>query len=118
MNALRELLSNELREPSEKFIRFMAGDVYSGRVTERIVEQFRDLLKRSFQQLVSDMVTERLKSALQKEATEAKEIKEEQEANEPPRKRPRLRPWIQRRRNLSGTYWIRTSDLMRVKHAL
>jgi hypothetical protein len=80
MNALRELLSNELREPSEKFIRFMAGDVYSGRVTERIVEQFRDLLKRSFQQLVSDMVTERLKSALQKEATEAKEIKEEQEA--------------------------------------
>jgi len=80
MNELRVMLSQELREPSDKFIRFMAGDVYPGRVTERIVDQFRDLLKRSFQQLVSDMVTERLKSALQKEAKEAQEIKEEQEA--------------------------------------
>ena len=80
MNELRSLLNQELKEPSEKFIRFMAGNVYPGRITERIVDQFRDLLKRSFQQLVSDMVTERLKSALQKEANEAKEIKDEQEA--------------------------------------
>jgi hypothetical protein len=81
MNELRSLLNTELRDPSEKFVRYLAGNIYKGRITERIVIQFTDLVKRSFHQLLSDMVTERLKAALHKEATEAKEQADQQAVN-------------------------------------
>lgn len=80
MNELRALFVRQLREPDEKFVRFMAGEVYQGRVTSNVVTTFTDLVKRSFNQLMSDMVTERLKTALKKEAAEAKEQEDEQAA--------------------------------------
>ena len=80
MNELKVLLANELRSPSEKFVRHCASDIYPGRITEKVVVQFTELVKRSFQQMISDMVTERLKTALQKEVAEEASLAEQQAA--------------------------------------
>jgi hypothetical protein len=68
MNEIKSLLIAELNHPSEAFVRHLAKQIYSGVVTAKIIEQFTPLTKKSFVQLVNDMITERLKSALSKES--------------------------------------------------
>ena len=67
MNELKHLLHQELTEPTPEFVKYFASKVYSGRVTEKILEQFTELTKKSVQHYISDLITERLKTALSKE---------------------------------------------------
>lgn len=66
-NELKKIIHNELTEPSEEFIRFLAKQVYNGQVNSKVVDMFRNLIKASFQQYLSDNITDRLKNALTKE---------------------------------------------------
>lgn len=71
--ALRALLVSEFKTPSEPFVRLFAKQVYNGPVTDKVIFQFTDLLRRSMQILLSEMVSDRLKSALDQEAKTVKE---------------------------------------------
>lgn len=71
--ALRTLLVSEFKSPSEAFVRLFAKQVYSGPVTDKVIFQFTDLLRRSMQVMLSEMVSDRLKSALDQEAKTVKE---------------------------------------------
>lgn len=64
---IKAILSNELKSPSEDFVRFFAQKVYPKKITSNIIFQFSDLVKKSVQHLISDMITDRLKSAIDKE---------------------------------------------------
>jgi hypothetical protein len=64
---IKNILSNELKSPSEEFIRFFTQKVYPKKVTSNVIFQFSDLVKKSIQSLITDMITERLKSAIGKE---------------------------------------------------
>lgn len=67
MNELKNLIQFELSNPSGEFVRHFAKQVYPSVVTAKVLEQFTSLIKKSIQQHISDLITERLKSALQKE---------------------------------------------------
>lgn len=67
MNELKILISSEFQNPSEGFVKLFARLIYRGVLTAKIVEQFAALTKKSIQQYINDLITERLKSALQKE---------------------------------------------------
>lgn len=71
--SIRTLINNELEEPSEDFVRHFAKQVYSGRLTEKVMEQFTDIVKKTFNNVFKDQVNERLHSALKKEEEAAKE---------------------------------------------
>lgn len=64
---IKAILSNELKAPSEEFVRFFTQKVYPKKVTANVIFQFSDLVKKSVQHLITDMITERLKSAINKE---------------------------------------------------
>ncbi|SMC79093.1 type I restriction endonuclease [Moheibacter sediminis] len=66
-NELKKIIHSELTEPSDDFIRYLAKQVYTGQVNAKIIELFRNLIKASFQQYLSDNITDRLKNALTKE---------------------------------------------------
>jgi predicted type IV restriction endonuclease len=66
-NELKAIIVNELRQPSADFVKFLTNQVYTGRITDKVMLQFNDLVKRSCQQVISDMITERLKNALDQE---------------------------------------------------
>jgi len=68
---LKAIISNELKSPSEDFVRFFAKKVYPKTVTSNVLFQFTDLVKKSAHQVISDMITDRLKSAIDKEAETA-----------------------------------------------
>ena len=74
-NELKFILMNEFSAPSESFVRFLSGQVYNGKITSKIITQFTGIAKKTINQMLSDMINERLKSALEKEneATKAQE---------------------------------------------
>ncbi|WP_320111397.1 type I restriction endonuclease [Draconibacterium orientale] len=81
--AFKQLFQQELNEPSEEFVKFFAKQIYSGRLTEKVLEQFNDIVKKSLQQSLKDIVSDRLTSALKKEEDttvqpEPDELKEEE----------------------------------------
>lgn len=77
-NELRTLLSAEFANPSPDFVRHFAKQVFPSIVTAKVLDQFTHLIKKSIQQNISDLITERLKTALTKED----EVNKEQEAFE------------------------------------
>ena len=72
-NELKQLLQQELTNPSAEFVKHFARQVYPSVVTAKVLEQFTNLTKKSIQQHISDLITERLKTALTKEDEAIKE---------------------------------------------
>jgi predicted type IV restriction endonuclease len=66
-NEVKIILNKEFKEPSVDFIRFFVNQVYLGRATEKIMKHFSEIVLISCQQFLSDLITERLKTALDKE---------------------------------------------------
>ncbi len=73
MNELKQLLHQELNNPTPDFVKYFAKQVYPSIITAKVLELFTTLIKKSVQQYISDLITERLKTALTKEDEAAKE---------------------------------------------
>lgn len=78
-NELKQLLQQELSMPSPDFVKYFAKQVYPGFITAKVLDQFTNLTKKSIQQHISDLITERLKTALTKEDEKTKEQEQIQE---------------------------------------
>ena len=61
---IKRILMEQLTDPSDDFVRFFASQVYPGRMTQSAREQFSEMTKRAFHQLIADRISDRLKSAL------------------------------------------------------
>jgi hypothetical protein len=61
---VKRILSQEINQPSEDFVRFFAAQVYPGRMTQKMREQFTEVTKKALHQFISERVSDRLKSAL------------------------------------------------------
>jgi hypothetical protein len=83
---IKRILNQELNQPSEEFVRFFTAQVYPGRMTQSIREQFTEITWKAFQQFISEKVSDRLKSALaqEQEATRAAAPVEEAAAEQGP----------------------------------
>ena len=70
MNEIMSIISSEMVNPTDWFVRAIARQVLSpsGKmVTAKVIEQFTSFIKQAFSQVINDMVTERLKTALSRE---------------------------------------------------
>nr|WP_321028749.1 type I restriction endonuclease [Bacteroides nordii] len=64
---LKGIIAKEFVNPSPEFVKFFAKQVYDGVITAKLLDQFTSLTKRSISTYVSDLISERLKSALKTE---------------------------------------------------
>lgn len=79
-NEIKTILVNELNAPTESFVKYFISRVYQGRATEKVLAQFTEIVKKSYSQFISDMINDRLKTALDKEnAKEQAQTKLEEE---------------------------------------
>ncbi len=62
--AIKRVLQQQLQQPSEDFVRFIASEVYQGRLTQSIKDQFAQTTHRALKQFISEQVNARLTSAL------------------------------------------------------
>jgi len=75
-NEIKGLLTIEINEPSPNFVKFFVSQVYTGKATEKVMTQFTEIVKRSLNQFISDIISDRLKSALEKEnVKDAEQVK-------------------------------------------
>lgn len=63
-NAIRSYIVSQSTDPTDDFVKFVTKQVYSGMVTKNVIEDFRPMIQRAFQQYTNDYVNERLKSAI------------------------------------------------------
>ncbi len=68
--AIKKILEEELENPSESFVRFFASQIFDGRLTKPVMEQFTNIVKEARKQFVNEKINERLKSALSANETE------------------------------------------------
>ena len=65
--AIRQILAEQWSEPSDDFIRFLVSQVYSGRFTKTVRDEFAAIVKKALQQFLKERINQRLESALAKE---------------------------------------------------
>ena len=63
-NQIKQLLVKQLESPSDEFVTYVLNNVYDGRKTQKIIEDFRGTVKKSFVQFINEQVNDRLKTAL------------------------------------------------------
>jgi len=78
MNELKAFINIEFQNPTDGFVRYFAKQAYSGVLTAKLMEQFTALTKKSIQQYINDLITERLKSALKKENADEQNATEQE----------------------------------------
>ncbi|MCK5535227.1 MAG: type I restriction enzyme HsdR N-terminal domain-containing protein [Bacteroidales bacterium] len=73
---IKLILESQLKQPSNDFVRFFTFQVYSGRMTKNVLDQFQEITKRAFKQFISEEIEKRLKSVLDKDKNQVEcEIK-------------------------------------------
>ncbi|GKU24355.1 endonuclease [Clostridium folliculivorans] len=61
---IKAQLNIQLNNPTDDFVRFIINSFYQGMKTQNVIEKFRPIVKKSFQQFISDFMNEKLKSIL------------------------------------------------------
>ncbi len=75
---IKKQINAELENPSNEFTKLFANKVYNGRLTEKVVDEFKDLVQKSLNQFISEKINDRLNAAITKET-----IKQQDEQIEP-----------------------------------
>lgn len=66
-NGIKRILNEELKNPSEDFVKFFVKQVYSGTITKAVKEQFTQIIKQAFQHFINDRIGDRFKMVLEYE---------------------------------------------------
>jgi hypothetical protein len=61
---IRRIMAEQMQEPSDEFVKFFASQVYHGRMTQAVREQFAQFTRQALKQYINDQINERLKTAL------------------------------------------------------
>ena len=76
VNAFRSLIVSLSLNPTDEFVKFLTKMVYDGVATRNVIDAFRPMIQRAFQQFTNDYVNERLKSAITPEVPSVSEPKQ------------------------------------------
>lgn len=64
LNNLKLFLSENLNEPTESFIAYLVSQIYDGIKTKSTLEKFSPIIKKGFNQFITERVNEKLSAAL------------------------------------------------------
>lgn len=62
---MKKVLTKELSNPSDDFIRFMLKDIYSGMKTQNVIDKFKSTTKKAFAQFINDTLNDRFKAVIE-----------------------------------------------------
>ena len=63
-NAIKKVFAAETENPSDAFIRLFTAQIYDGRLTQPVIEEFSPIIKQGWKQFLTSKINSRLKSAL------------------------------------------------------
>jgi hypothetical protein len=68
---IKRIMGEQLQEPTDDFVRFFVAQVYAGKITQSVREQFTPMVRQALRHFINDQINDRLKTALASEATVA-----------------------------------------------
>jgi hypothetical protein len=77
---IKNFLAAQLINPSDDFVKILAKQVYSGTIWQNVLDQFRGITKRAFNQFINEEFNARLKSVLNNDSTDTADINTPQSA--------------------------------------
>ena len=69
MSEVKKVIRSEFTEPSPEFVKMLTKRVYEGMVTQKVLDQFTDIVQRALKSHINDVLSEKLGIAIK--ATEA-----------------------------------------------
>lgn len=75
---IKHFLTEQWEEPNDEFIKFVLSDVYQGIKTKRVIDNFRDIVKKSLTQFVNERVNDKLQQALNSSGTREEPLEKEE----------------------------------------
>lgn len=61
---IKQYLASQWEQPSEDFIRVILNEIYQGVKTKKVLDNFKEIVKKSLNQFVNDKVNDKLQKAL------------------------------------------------------
>jgi hypothetical protein len=62
--AIKNLFSNQLKEPTDDFVKHILSGVYDGVKTQSVIDKFRGIVKKSLNDYISELMNEKISTAL------------------------------------------------------
>lgn len=81
---LKKAFTAEFESPSDGFIRFFISDIYDGQKTQKVIDKFKPIIKKSFSGFINDMVNQKISSALAKDEEDLQDTSPEPQESDKP----------------------------------
>lgn len=78
----RAYFSNQLQDPNDDFLKLFISQVYSGRITQSVLEKFRPILRKALNGYINELMNDKIKSALSIEEKDTEESDPDQQSNQ------------------------------------
>jgi hypothetical protein len=75
-NEFKQIINEQLQNPTDEFVKLFLSASYSGRHTQAVIERFRPILKKSLNDYINETMNQKIKSALD-QADKTEEISED-----------------------------------------
>lgn len=80
---IKELMEKELNNPSDDLVKLILSSVYEGQKNQKVIDKFRPIVKKALNSFISELLNQKISSALN---TENKKEEADNEAPEPEEK--------------------------------
>ncbi|MEG0550565.1 MAG: type I restriction endonuclease [Vagococcus sp.] len=78
INALKSYMNEQFESPSEDFVRFLSNNIYEGVKTKQVIDKFTPIVKKGLNQIITEIVNDKLSSALNT-SVEVKEVESKEQ---------------------------------------
>ncbi len=62
--SIKLLFANQLKEPSDDFVKYFLSEIYTGVKTQNVVDKYRPIVRKSLNDYISEMMNDKISSAL------------------------------------------------------
>jgi hypothetical protein len=62
VSAIKDIFKNEVKNPSDEFVKLFASQIVSKPLRQNIIDEFRVYIKQSFSEVITDLVSEKINS--------------------------------------------------------
>lgn len=78
----QDYFAGQMQDPCDEFVRLFVAQVFNGRITQAVIEKFRPILRKALNGFISELMNDKIKSALNIENAD-KEPQEEKASETP-----------------------------------
>lgn len=90
-NLIKDCLVSEMDSPSDEFVKCLISTVHDGPKTQKVIDKYRPLVKKSFTSFVNELVNQKISSALSQEEQHINVASQEAPAEEATEETPKSR---------------------------